>query len=140
MQNYDYKALPPEYAEHLVPSGHHPRRMRVLFVTHSHDTWLSEPLSAQDVVLEIYTLYQCEGNPGAHRGDAAYDAGIAYWKDKYKYALTQYGSHANETILTLMISMEEFLCVGRNKFSKEQIQRIREQCYAEYLDYYFGGE
>lgn len=140
-QNYDYSALPPHYADHLVPYGHQPYRLRVLFITrHNSNFWLDDPRTAQDVVLEIRTHYKRD-DPKSHRGDRSYESDIKTWKERYYnyYATAAYGMN-NESILDMIISIEKFLSGGNNNFSKTQIDRIRDKCYTEYLDFYFGDK
>lgn len=133
-QCMDYAALPSRYAQHLVPNDFHAYRMRVLFVTdHDFHLWLANPRSAQDIVLEIRTHYK-------GKDYAAYNTSIRFWKEQYhEHNATACGT-CSETLFYLILSIDELLCGGHNNFSQEEIKRIRNKCYAEYLDIYFNDK
>lgn len=135
-QCMDFAALPSRYARHLVPPCFHPHRMRVLFVTrHKFDLYLDEPRSAQDLVLEIRTHYERDATVSDEGHLDTYDAAIKSWKEQYHGIV--YGTR-HETLFDLVVSVEDLFNDGENNFSREQTERIRKRCYAEYLDIYFG--
>lgn len=133
-QCMDYAALPPQYAQHLVPQGFHAHRMRVLFVTQERKLWLADPRSAQDVVLEIWATHD-EG-----RNYASQDVNIEAWKKRYYDNDAIVCGTPSKPLFSLIVSIEQLLCGGQNNFSKGQIKRIMDKCYAEYLDIYFGEQ
>lgn len=126
-----YAALPPKYVQHLIPEGFHAYRLRVLFVTRERGFWLADPRSAQDIALEIRASF----DEGADH--ALYDNRIKYWKERHSEHQAMTCGTRRETFFNLIISIEELLCGGCNNFSQEQIKRIMDKCYAEYLDIYF---
>lgn len=128
----DYSALPAKYAQHLIPQEFHAYRMRVLFVTRDRDFWLAEPRSAQDVVLEIHAKFTEE------RDYTARHATIKSWTEQYHRNHAVASGYQFATLFNLIVSIEELLGGGQNNFSMEQIKRIRDKCYAEYLDIYFN--
>lgn len=134
-QCMDYDALPAKYAQHLVPEGLHAYRMRILFVTQDRDFWLADPLSAQDVVLEIWANYD-----GEWHHSSSHDASIKAWKERYRENNAMVCGTSGKPLFNLVVSIEELLCKGQNNFSKDQIKRIRDKCYAEYLDIYFNDQ
>lgn len=133
-QCYSYAALPAKYAQHLVPNEFHVCKMRALFVTNdvrSGQLWLADPLSAQDILLEIHAD---RDKPNSHEI-------IDQWKRTAGdgcHCRVMYGP-GGTLLFDVIVSIEELLGMGQNHFSKEQIKRIRDQCYVEYLDLYFNG-
>lgn len=133
-QCMNYESLPSKYAQHLVPQGFRAHRMRVLFVTQDRDLWLADPRSAQDVVLEIWASYD------ERQSCSQYDASVKAWKERYyENNAVVCGTHGRP-LFNLIVSIEELLGKGQNNFSKEQIKRVRDKCYAEYLSIYFNDQ
>lgn len=137
-QCYAYAALPAKYAQHLIPDDFHVCKMRVLFVTNdtwNRQLWLADPLSAQDVLLEICA--DRDKSNWNHEKEA-----IDRWKRTAGdgcHCRVVYGP-GGTLLFDMIVSIEEFLGMGQNRFSREQIKRIRDQCYTEYLDLYFKGD
>lgn len=131
-QCHPYTALPAKLAEHLIPACFHAYRMRVLFVTNDVRLWLADPLTAQDLLLEIWARYDHE-----EQTDRGYDQAIIAWKVLHDAKNTVVYGTCAETRFDLMISVEEFLSGGPYHYSKDQIEHLRNKCYAEYLSLYF---
>jgi len=132
-QPYTYEALSAKkYAQDLIPESYVPYKMRILFgIAEDDGFWLQNPLSAQDVIAEIWTRESDELSiPTAIR-----DNNMKQWRQESGGLM--YGTR-NEMIFTLVISIEQlFNRNGPGNISKNQIRKFREQCYAEYLDLYF---
>lgn len=138
-QCHPYAALPAKLAQHLIPTCFHAYRMRVLFVTNDARLWLADPLIAQDVLLEIWARYDHEKQTDRGRYHD-YDQAITAWKALHDAEnAVAYGTCA-ETRFDLIISVEEFLSGGPYHYSKDQIEHLRNRCYAEYLSLYFNDK
>lgn len=137
-QCHSYAALPAKLAQHLIPADFHTCRMRVLFVTNEKGLWLADPLFAQDILLEIWAHFDW-GNPSKERIRRHREA-IELWEKSYHDTKFMACGTDAETRFYMIASFEELLGRGQNNFSKEQIERIRNKCYTEYLSIYFKDQ
>lgn len=131
MQNYQYEALPAgKYAQPFLCSQLTPYKMRVLFGTENTEGfYLQDPRKAQDVILEIWASIKETDNTNENREH------IEHWCHANHAHAAYFGGGY---IVTRVISFAKMLNSGQPGGCPErQAERVREECYAEYLEMYF---
>lgn len=126
-QNYGYDALPARrYAQPLIPDGLRASRMRVLFGTESEEGfWLQSPLYAQDLLVEIR----------AHADETFTRERLFAWAESKDVPA---GWSGRECIIDMIVPFAKLLNQSRpGGYSEYNADKVREQCYAEYVELYF---
>lgn len=126
-QNYAYDALPArQYAQPLIPNQLKAYKLRVLFGTETEEGfWLQNPLHAQDLMVEVR----------AHADEAFTPEELFTWAEKED---VQAGWCGQDCIIDRIVPFAKFLNQSRpGGYAERNADKVREQCYTEYLELYF---